>query len=68
MPLIVISASQTSDQDLISRLITDVRLKSALARVVTDTISKALDVPTENIWIHYEEMNPHDVWFNNQWS
>lgn len=118
MPLIVISASQPSDQNLISRLITDVRIKSAsalqcsieniwviyqplqmgnyvqrqeglknspivtikanlgrsqeqksaLASAITEAIGNALEVSTEDIWMHYEEMNPHDIWFNNQWS
>ena len=42
--------------------------KNALAKALTDIISSRLEVPTENIWIHYEEMKPQDVWFNNQWS
>lgn len=42
--------------------------KTALAKAVADAISNALEMPPENIWIHYEEMNPQDVWFNYQWS
>lgn len=42
--------------------------KTALAKAVANAIGDALEMPPENIWIHYEEMKPQDVWFNYQWS
>ncbi len=39
-----------------------------LTTAVAKELSKGLEIPFTNIWIHYEEMNPKDVWFRGSFG
>jgi len=39
--------------------------KESLVRAVAREVSKALSVPFDKVWIHYQEMDPRDVWFGS---
>ncbi len=42
--------------------------RDAFAAAVAAAVGRALGVPAENVWLHYQEMRPQDVWFNGRWS
>ena len=42
--------------------------KDAFVVAITSAIAKGLSVPTERVWVHYQEMEPKEVWFGNQWA
>jgi phenylpyruvate tautomerase PptA (4-oxalocrotonate tautomerase family) len=42
--------------------------KESLVRAVAQEVSKALSVPFEKVWIHYQELDPRDVWFKGKWE
>ena len=43
-------------------------IRKAFAEAISYSVSKGLDIPPENIWIHYQEMSPQDVWFDGRWT
>jgi phenylpyruvate tautomerase PptA (4-oxalocrotonate tautomerase family) len=57
-PIVVIRAQMGRSRDE----------KEALVRVVAQEVSKGLSVPIERVWIHYQEMDPKDVWFKGKWE
>ena len=40
----------------------------AFVTAVASAVAQGFAVPVDNIWIHYDEMCPQDVWFRNRWS
>jgi phenylpyruvate tautomerase PptA (4-oxalocrotonate tautomerase family) len=55
-PIVIIQAQQgRSDED-----------REALVRAVTQGVARGLSAPRENVWVHYQEMKPQDVWFQGQ--
>jgi phenylpyruvate tautomerase PptA (4-oxalocrotonate tautomerase family) len=42
--------------------------RDALVRATAAVLGRRLSVPIENVWIHYQEMRPEDVWFGGRWS
>ena len=37
-------------------------------KAVTNSIGRNLSIPANNVWVHYQEMNPKDVWFEGSWA
>lgn len=37
-------------------------LKQAFAEAITTAVSRATGVPHENVWIHFQDMEPDDLW------
>jgi phenylpyruvate tautomerase PptA (4-oxalocrotonate tautomerase family) len=42
--------------------------RTAFVTAVAAAVGRGLSVPPENIWIHYQEMRPEDVWFQGRWA
>jgi phenylpyruvate tautomerase PptA (4-oxalocrotonate tautomerase family) len=38
------------------------------ASAVADAVGRGLGVPADEVWIHYEEMQPRDIWHKGNWS
>ncbi len=38
--------------------------KNELARVIAETLGRGLGMSPKQVWIHYQEMDPQDVWFS----
>jgi phenylpyruvate tautomerase PptA (4-oxalocrotonate tautomerase family) len=57
-PIVMIKANH-------GRTITE---KENFVRAIALAISEALLIPTEQIWIHYQEINHADIWHKDQWA
>ena len=42
--------------------------KSQFVAAVANAVSQGLSVAAEDVWIHYQEMRPEDVWFEGHWA
>jgi phenylpyruvate tautomerase PptA (4-oxalocrotonate tautomerase family) len=42
--------------------------RTALAKGISRAVVGAFGIPAARVWIHYQEMQPHDVWFNEAWA
>jgi phenylpyruvate tautomerase PptA (4-oxalocrotonate tautomerase family) len=42
--------------------------REAFVKVVASAIGSGLSLPSKNVWIHYQEMKPEDIWFDGHWS
>ncbi len=42
--------------------------RDAFAKTISFSVGRALSVPADQVWLQYQEMDPHDVWFNGRWS
>jgi phenylpyruvate tautomerase PptA (4-oxalocrotonate tautomerase family) len=42
--------------------------KEAVVSSISSLVGRYLSVPSDLVWIHYQEMNPADIWFQNQWA
>ena len=42
--------------------------REAFVIAVADAVGRGLSVPSKNVWIHYQEMKPQDVWFEGRWA
>lgn len=40
----------------------------AFVSAVAAAVARGLSVPSENVWVHYDEMRSEDVWFGGRWS
>jgi phenylpyruvate tautomerase PptA (4-oxalocrotonate tautomerase family) len=43
-------------------------LRESFVKAVAEAIGRGLSIPSENVWIHYQEMRPEDVWFEGRWA
>ncbi|MGZ3686892.1 MAG: tautomerase family protein [Bdellovibrionota bacterium] len=43
-------------------------VREALVSSVAEAVGTGLGVSSTKVWIHYQEMNPQDVWFEGRWS
>ena len=42
--------------------------REKFAESVAAAVGRGLSVKSKNVWIHYQEMSPKDVWFDGHWS
>jgi phenylpyruvate tautomerase PptA (4-oxalocrotonate tautomerase family) len=42
--------------------------RDGLVRAIGDALARAFQIPAAQVWIHYQEMNPADVWFQGSWA
>ena len=42
--------------------------RQSLASAVAKEVGRGLSVPSHRVWIHYQEMRPQDIWFNDRWT
>ena len=42
--------------------------KTALVSAISEIVGKGLSAPAKNVWVHYEEMDPQNIWFSSNWS
>jgi phenylpyruvate tautomerase PptA (4-oxalocrotonate tautomerase family) len=42
--------------------------RSVFAAAIAATVGERLGVPSDNVWIHYQEMRSEDVWFGGRWA
>jgi phenylpyruvate tautomerase PptA (4-oxalocrotonate tautomerase family) len=42
--------------------------KTAFTRAVAGVVARTLEIPADNVWVHWREMRPEDVWFGSRWS
>ena len=42
--------------------------RDAFVKAVSDAVAKGLSVAAGEVWIHYQEMSPADVWFGGRWA
>ncbi len=42
--------------------------KETFVRGISKAVARGLLIAEGNVWIHYQEISPNDVWFNEQWS
>lgn len=42
--------------------------KTALARAVTAAVARGLGVPASRVWLHYQELAPREIWWDDRWS
>jgi len=42
--------------------------KEAFVRAVATAVAHGLSISSKNVWIHYEEMQPQDIWFDGRWT
>ena len=40
----------------------------AFVAAVATAVGRGLSVPSDNVWVQYEEMRSEDVWFRGHWS
>ena len=43
-------------------------MKEAFMKAISAAMSRGLSIPSEKIWIHYQETEPKDVWFQDHWA
>jgi phenylpyruvate tautomerase PptA (4-oxalocrotonate tautomerase family) len=39
-----------------------------LTRATAEAVGQGLSVHPSQVWIHYLEMNPQDIWYEGRWS
>ena len=44
------------------------QMKEEFMRVISKATARGLSLPSEKIWIHYQETEPKDVWFQDHWG
>ena len=42
--------------------------REALTIATAEAVARAYGIPATNVWIHYQEMRPDDVWFGGRWA
>lgn len=42
--------------------------RKAFVTAIAAAVGKGLSVPITNVWIHYQEMQPQDVWFEGRFA
>jgi len=42
--------------------------RTKFVSAVANGVAHGLSIPAKNVWIHYEEMSPEDIWFNKSWG
>lgn len=42
--------------------------KTAFAEVIAAEVGMSLSVSAQNVWIHYEEISPSDIWHGGDWA
>lgn len=42
--------------------------REALTIATAEAVARAYAIPATNVWIHYQEMRPDDVWFGGRWA
>ncbi len=43
-------------------------IRAAFARATTEAVARGLATSPKGIWLHFEEMRPHDVWTGGKWA
>lgn len=43
-------------------------IRDAFIKIITESIARSFSIPTHNVWVHYQEMKPQDVWFEGHWA
>lgn len=43
-------------------------IKENFVRGIEQALADFFSIPTKDIWIHYHEMNPQDIWHQGQWA
>ena len=44
------------------------KIREAFVKAVAGSVGKGLSISPENVWIHYQEMKPQDIWFKGGWG
>jgi phenylpyruvate tautomerase PptA (4-oxalocrotonate tautomerase family) len=42
--------------------------KTAFVQAVAQEVALGLAVPADKVWVHYQEMDPKDIWHNGRWT
>ena len=42
--------------------------KMKFVQAISQALSDTLQVSAQDIWIHYQEMNPEDIWHRENWT
>ena len=42
--------------------------RTAFVKIISEAVGKALSQSSENIWVHFQEMSPQDIWFSDHWT
>jgi phenylpyruvate tautomerase PptA (4-oxalocrotonate tautomerase family) len=42
--------------------------KEQFAQAIGQAVSDTLMVPINDLWLHYQEMNPEDIWNKDRWN
>ncbi|MBI3558246.1 MAG: hypothetical protein HY074_18420 [Deltaproteobacteria bacterium] len=58
-PVVVLARAQAGRSDM---------QKEAFVRAVAAAVAHALLVTPEQVWVHYGELRPQDVWFGGRWA